>query len=51
MAKGESGVMVALHPPRVKFVPLREAIARMKLVPADGEAVATARALDICLGD
>jgi ATP-dependent phosphofructokinase / diphosphate-dependent phosphofructokinase len=51
LARGESGVMVALQPPHVKCVPLKEAIAKMKLVPLDGEGVQTARALDICLGD
>jgi 6-phosphofructokinase 1 len=51
LAKGENGVMVALKPPRMTFVPLAEAIAKMKLVPVDGEGVMTARALDICLGD
>ncbi len=51
LAKGENGVMVALHPPHIKFVPLAEAIAKMKLVPLDGDGVMTARALDICLGD
>jgi ATP-dependent phosphofructokinase / diphosphate-dependent phosphofructokinase len=51
LARGENGVMVALRPPHVKCVPLKEAIAKMKLVPLDGEGVQTARALDICLGD
>ena len=43
--------MVALDPPVVKAVPLSEAIARMKLVPLDGDTIQTARDLDICLGD
>lgn len=51
LAKGESGVMVALQPPRIRSVPLAEAVAKMKLVPIDGDGVSTARALDICLGD
>ena len=51
LAQGENGVMVALQPPRIRFVPLAVAIEKLKLVPLDGEAVATARALDICLGD
>jgi 6-phosphofructokinase 1 len=49
--KGENGIMVALQPPKVKYVPIAEAIARLKLVPLDGEIVMTARALGICLGD
>lgn len=51
LKKGENGVMVALQPPDVNFVPIEEAVSSMKLVPLDGEGVLTARALDICLGD
>jgi len=51
LEKGLNGIMVALQPPRVEFVPLAEAVAKMKLVPLDGDGVTTARALDICLGD
>ncbi len=51
LQQGMNGVMVALQPPCIKFVPLAEAIAQMKLVPPSGEGVLTARALDICLGD
>lgn len=49
--QGMDGVMVALQPPHIRFVPLAEAVAKNKLVPPDGEVVLTARALDICLGD
>ncbi|MEM1204272.1 MAG: ATP-dependent 6-phosphofructokinase [Acidobacteriota bacterium] len=48
---GKSGVMVALDPPEVKAIPLSEAVDRMKLVPRDGDVVATARDLGMCLGD
>ena len=51
LQKGMDGVMVALQPPHIRFVPIAEAIANMKLVPLDGEGIFTARALDICLGD
>ena len=51
LAKGMSGVMVALKPPRIEFVPIAEAIAKLKFVSLDSEGVVTARALDICLGD
>ncbi len=51
LARGESGIMVALQPPHVKSVPLDDAISTMKVVPPDGELVSTCRALDICLGD
>jgi 6-phosphofructokinase 1 len=49
--KGMNGVMVALKPPRLDFVPLEEAVAQLRLVPLDGEAVLAARALGICFGD
>jgi len=45
------GCMVALDPPNVLAVPLGEAIARTKFVPLDGDIVATARAIGVCLGD
>jgi len=48
---GESGVMVALDPPRVKTVPLEVAIERMKTVPLDSDSVLTARDMGISLGD
>jgi 6-phosphofructokinase 1 len=51
LAAGETGVMVALAPPEVRYVPLAEATERMKLVPLDCDTVLTARELGICLGD
>ncbi len=51
VARRRFSVMVAVDPPRVKTVPLSEAIRRMKTVPLDGDAVATARELGICLGE
>lgn len=51
LAEGQNGVMVALDPPRVNYVPLDQAIKRMKLVPLDSDTVQTARDLDICFGD
>jgi 6-phosphofructokinase 1 len=48
---GMNGVMVALNPPKLDFVPLEDAVAQLRLVPLDGEAVLIARALDICFGD
>lgn len=51
LAEGRTGVMVALNPPRIEYVPFESAVSRQKLVPTDGNAVITARALDICLGD
>ncbi len=48
---GMNGVMVALNPPKIDFVPLAEAVAQLKLVPLDGEAVLVARTLGISFGD
>ncbi len=45
------GVMVALNPPRIDFVPIEQAIAQLKLVPLDSEFVLVSRALDISFGD
>ena len=43
--------MVALDPPKVRTVPLSDAIGRMKRVPLDCDTVLTARELGICFGD
>jgi len=51
LAAGETGVMVALDPPTVRYVPLAEATERMKVVPLDCDTILTARELGICLGD
>ncbi len=51
LAEGRSGVMVALDPPTVRYVPLARATRRMKTVPLDCDTVRTARELGICLGD
>lgn len=51
LAEGRNGVMVALDPPLVRYVPLAKATARMKTVPLDSDMVMTARDLGICLGD
>jgi 6-phosphofructokinase 1 len=48
---GMDGVMVALHPPKLAFVPLQEAVAKLRQVPLDGEALLVAKALGICFGD
>jgi len=49
--EGQSGVMVALDPPNVKYVPLAEATKRMKNVPLDCDTMLTARDLGVCFGD
>jgi len=45
------GTMVALDPPIIRAVPIEDAIRQIKKVPLDGDSVATARDLGICLGD
>jgi len=51
LADGRSGVMVALDPPDVRYVPLDQATERMKRVPIDGDTVKTARDLGISFGN
>lgn len=51
LAEGRHGVMVALDPPTVRYVPLAEATRRMKRVPPDCDTVRTARDLGISFGD
>ncbi len=47
---GKNGVMVAFVPPDIKFVPLAEAINKVRTVPADSEFMKIAQSLGICLG-
>lgn len=49
--QGMDGVMVALKPPKLAFVPLADAVSQLKLVPLDGEGVLVSRALGISFGD
>lgn len=51
LAEGESGIMVALDPPTVNYVPLKEVTGRMKTVPLDCDTIITGRELGICFGD
>ncbi len=51
LEEGQSGIMVALDPPNVNYVPLEEATRRMKSVPLDCDTILTARDLGICFGD
>ena len=48
---GESGCMVALDPPTVRYVPLQEATARLKNVPLKHDLILTARDLGVSFGD
>jgi len=51
LEEGKDGVMVALDPPTVRYVPLEDATRRMKKVPLDCDSILTCRDLGICLGD
>jgi 6-phosphofructokinase 1 len=51
LAKGMNGVMVAIRPPKLLYVPLKEAIATLRYVPLDSEGILVCRALDVSLGD
>ena len=51
LAAGHAGVMVALGWQAIELVPLEQVAGRTKQVPVDGDTVATARELGICLGD
>jgi 6-phosphofructokinase 1 len=51
LAEGQSGVMVALDPPTVRYVPLKKVAGRMKQVPLDSDTMLTGRELGICFGD
>jgi len=51
LEEGQAGVMVALDPPNVYYVPLEEATRRMKTVPLDCDTMLTARDLGISFGD
>ncbi|MFZ0613199.1 MAG: hypothetical protein WAM73_13255, partial [Desulfobacterales bacterium] len=48
---GQNGVMVAFVPPDIKFVPLTEAIDKVRTVPADSEFMRIAQSLGIYLGN
>ena len=47
----QCGSMVSYQNYQVQHVPIADAVNRLRLVPADGEMVQTARAVEICFGD
>ena len=49
--ENQSGVMTAFVPPELKFVPLSDAINKIRTVPSNSLFLQTARSLGICLGD
>jgi 6-phosphofructokinase 1 len=51
LEEGHRGVMVALDPPQVNFVPLVSAINKLRTVPVDCDTIVTARDLGISFGD
>lgn len=51
LEEGMAGVMVAIDPPDVLYVPLEEATRRMKAVPLNSDTVLAARDLGITFGD
>jgi 6-phosphofructokinase 1 len=51
LEEGQQGVMVALDPPDVRYVPLQEVVRGLKVVPLDSDTVITARDLGISFGD
>ncbi len=51
LEEGQSGIMVALDPPNVNYVPLADAMRRMKTVPLDCDTILTARDMGTCFGD
>jgi phosphofructokinase-like protein len=51
LEEGHNGVMVALNPPTVDYVPLALVTSRQKLVPLDGDTMLTARDMGINFGD
>lgn len=48
---GERNVMVALRLADVSFIPITEAISKMKVITLSNDVILTARSLDVCLGD
>lgn len=51
LSEGHSGIMVALDPPNVNYVPLEMATKRMKSVPLDCDTILATRDLGVSLGD
>lgn len=51
LEEGQNGIMVALDPPTVRYVPLAQATSRLKTVPLDSDTMRTARDLGISFGD
>ena len=50
LEEGQSGIMVALDPPHVKYVPIEDAMGKMKMVPMNSDIVLTAQDVGISFG-
>jgi 6-phosphofructokinase 1 len=51
LEEDRDGVLAVLQPPDVAFVPLADAVNKVRTVPAESLFVQTARSLGISLGD
>jgi 6-phosphofructokinase 1 len=51
LEEGQDGIMVALDPPTVRYVPLSAATSRQKIVPLQCDTMLTARDMGINFGD
>ncbi len=51
LEEGHNGIMVALNPPTVDYVPLASVTSRQKMVPIDCDTMLTARDVGINFGD
>jgi len=49
--EGKFGTMVALDPPTINYVPIEDAVKKMKSVTLDCDTIQTARDIGLCLGD
>ena len=47
---GQNGVMVSFMPPDISFVPFKDAVDKVRIVPADSEFIRIAYSLGIYLG-
>jgi phosphofructokinase-like protein len=51
LLRGDTGQMVAFHPPAIVGIPLADVVGKTKNVPLDSDVVATARSLGVTFGD
>ncbi|MDD5772228.1 MAG: 6-phosphofructokinase [bacterium] len=49
--EGKFGHMLCLTGEHIKYVPLTEAVGKLRVVPADGDFVKTVRRMGVCVGD